>query len=119
MLVLETGIIRVCFLEERWGSALPEVGGYAPPPELLLSLPEHLSMGPGGATLSWGRPEDPGFNEVPSLYFCQLALPALPSKWHVEGGHFLASIATNFCGNAVGCVLRALYFPKTIDHLCF
>lgn len=27
---LEPGIIRVCFLEERWGSALPEVGECAP-----------------------------------------------------------------------------------------
>lgn len=69
-------------------------------------------MGPRGAALSWGRPEDPGLQEVPALCFCQLGLPALPAKWHVQGGCFPASDATNFHGNAGGRVLMGPFFPQ-------
>lgn len=83
--------------------------GACPSPEWF-SLPEPQSVGPQGATLPWGRPEDPGLQEVPALCFCQLGLPALPAKWPVQRGHFLASDATRFCGNAGG--LKCPLFPQ-------
>lgn len=84
--------------------------GACPSPEWPLSLPEPQSVGPRGATLPWGRPEDPGLQEVPALCFCQLGLPALPAKWPVQRGHFLASDVTHFCGNAGG--LKGPLFPQ-------
>lgn len=84
--------------------------GACPSLEWPLSLPEPQSVGPWGATLPWGRPEDPGLQEVPALCFCQLRLPALPAKWPVQRGHFLASDATHFCGNVGG--LKGPLFPQ-------
>lgn len=110
---LGPGMVRAGFLEEKQGPALPGVGEPAPPPNGH-SPPEHQRMGPRGATLSWGRSEDPGLQRGASSLFLPTGLACSASQVAClgGGGRFPASDATDFCGNSRGCVLKGPLFPQ-------